>query len=292
MMSPSPPCPFPDILLMTKPTPDSHSCPEPTGVGAFGCCESISLPNPQPGVTPGCAPCATSCCHILPARGAGKGFATRSALSPGGLGGNPCGARDDVGWRERVRCCLEARLVLRDHRTMSSGTTEPCLHMPTRVFGERGTPDHPPQPRSLPQPLLQLPQWRGKGGGGTRGRVMGLGSGTTALNQGQAPHGSKGDEQGKCSACAWRVTRLLPGLWLLKLFLTLRYSGIPQGSPTLSAIDTWAFLSLEGFENLVESIPVAPVSSMGIFLHPPHGHPQEHPHRPPPPPHAHMHPDP
>lgn len=34
----------------------------------------------------------------------------------------------------------------------------------------------------------------------------------------QTPSGSQGDEQGKCSPCAWRVTGLLPGLWLLKLF--------------------------------------------------------------------------
>lgn len=50
---------------------------------------------------------------------------------------------------------------------------------------------------------------------------------------------------------------------------SLRCSGVPHGSQTLSAIDTWAFLSLEGFENLVEGIPVAPVSSTGIFLRPP-----------------------
>lgn len=36
---------------MTKPTPDSHSCPELTGVGAAGRRGSISLPNPQLCVT-------------------------------------------------------------------------------------------------------------------------------------------------------------------------------------------------------------------------------------------------
>lgn len=41
MMSPSPPCPFLDILLMTKPTqPRAHA---PFGVGAFGHCESPTL---------------------------------------------------------------------------------------------------------------------------------------------------------------------------------------------------------------------------------------------------------
>lgn len=191
MMSPSPPCPFLDILLMTKPTPDSHACPEPTRVGAFGCCRSISLPNPQPGITPGHRPHATSCCHVLPAHGAGKGFATRSAPYLGGLEENLCGTRNDLGWRERARCCLDASLVLEDHRTLSSPTHQ-------GHWGE-GHVLILAKPQSVPQPPLWLSWWRGKGGGDTRSGVMGLDSGTTPLNQGESPLGSQGNVQGKCS---------------------------------------------------------------------------------------------
>lgn len=55
-------------------------------------------------------PAATSCCHILPARGAGTGFVSRSAPSPGGLRGNPRGARGGVGRREGARLCLEGSI--------------------------------------------------------------------------------------------------------------------------------------------------------------------------------------
>ena len=114
---------------------------------------------------------------------------------------------------------------------------------------------------------------------------MGLGSGTTPPNQGQTHHGSKWDKQGKCSPCVWRVT---PGSWrslTAEDFSPLRCSGVPQGSQTLSAIDTRRFSPLKVLKTWSRAFlqPQSPPwASSSDTPHP--RCPQEHPH--PPAPHA------
>lgn len=150
----------------------------------------------------GCHPWTWASCRILlprpPSSWSRERVCSQVSSVPGRAWRKPLWSE---GWcgMERVRCCLEASLVLRDRRTLSSPAHQ-------GLWGE-GYPLTPPQPQALPQPPLRFPRWRGKGGGDTRSRVMGLGSGTTLPNQGQPRRGSKGDERGKfLPRCAWRAT--------------------------------------------------------------------------------------
>lgn len=214
----------------------------------------------------GCHPWTWASCRILlprpPSSWSRERVCSQVSSVPGRAWRKPLWSE---GWcgMERVRCCLEASLVLRDRRTLSSPAHQ-------GLWGE-GYPLTPPPTSSFATATLTVPTVEGQRWGRYKKQGHGAGLWHNPAEPGPTPPWFKGGRAGKISpsVCLEGDPGLLPALWLLKLFPLPEVQGAPQGSQTLSTIGTRALLSLEGLENLVEGIPAAPVSSTGVFLHPP-----------------------
>lgn len=266
MMSPSPPwTSLPGHPPHDKANPASHACPEPSGVGAFGCCRSLGLPPPQLGVTRGHEPGATSCCHLLPAQGAGTGLAAGPAPSHRVLEETPV----ERGMRGRGAALGDLTDLI---FTQLSGSG----------FWGEGHPIPSCSPPQLPPPTQPPGGWKGKGGGDARGGVVGPGSCTTLFCQGQNPHCLRqgtGRENAPC----------MPGgdpkSLVAEAFCSPKCSRLSQSSQTPFAIETWARLSLKAFGNPPRGIPQPRSPPQVPSSTPLPGNPQEHPpHDPPAPP--------